>query len=143
MEKLKRGTLRSRPARCRLKDRRSMKTILVMSKIAAIALGCAMIVQSARAELRIDITNANVKPLPIAVTDLYGSEVGPQISSVIAGDLESSGLFAPIDKRAFIQTPQSVQAVPRFGDWRVISAEALVTGNVQQQADGRLRVEFR
>ena len=98
---------------------------------------------TARAELRIDITGANVRPLPIAVTDLYGSEVGSEISGVIANDLESSGLFAPIDEGAFIQTPQSLQAVPRFGDWRVINAEALVTGNVQPQPDGRIRVEFR
>ena len=106
-------------------------------------LSAAFAVGSARAELRIDITSGTVKPLPIAVTDLFGSEVGPQISSVIASDLESSGLFAPIDKGAFIQTSQSLQAVPRFGDWRVINAQALVTGNVQTQADGRLRVEFR
>jgi len=98
---------------------------------------------TAEAELRIDITSGTVQPLPIAVTDLYGSDVGAEISSVIASDLESSGLFAPIDKGAFIQTPQSLQAVPRFGDWRVINAQALVTGNVLQQPDGRIRVEFR
>jgi TolB protein len=118
--------------------------------VAAIARTCMLLAMavslsfgSARAELVIDITHPNVAPLPIAVTDLFGSEVGPQISAVIASDLESSGLFAPIDKGAFIQTPQSLQAVPRFGDWRVINAQALVTGNVQTQADGKLRVEFR
>src|SRR5512134_2469913 len=100
-------------------------------------------VPAARAELKIIITGGKIEPLPIAVTDLFGSEVGPQISEVIASDLESSGLFAPIDKGAFIQTPQSLQAVPRFGDWRVINAQALVTGSVQPQSDGRLRVEFR
>jgi TolB protein len=98
---------------------------------------------SARAELRIDITKGTPEPLPIAVTDLYGSEVGAEISGVIASDLESSGLFAPIDKAAFIQAPEALQSVPRFGDWRVINAQALVTGNVQPQPDGRLRVEFR
>jgi TolB protein len=99
---------------------------------------------AAPAELKIDVTRGtDFEPMPIAVTDLYGSEVGTEISNVIAGDLESSGLFAPIDKGAFIQTPQSLQAVPRFGDWRVINAQALVTGNVQQQGDGRVRVEFR
>jgi TolB protein len=97
----------------------------------------------ARAELRIDITRGNVQPLPIAVTDFFGAQVGSDIAGVVANDLASSGLFAPIDKAAFIQTPESVQAVPRFADWRVINAQALVTGNIQQQADGRLRVEFR
>jgi len=120
-----------------------MRTIFALSRIVMVAAGVLMLAQNARAELRIDITDSHPRPLPIAVTDFYGSEAGPQISDVIANDLASSGLFAPIDKGAFIQTPQSLQAVPRFGDWRVISAEALVTGNVQQQADGRLRVEFR
>ena len=32
---------------------------------------------------------------------------------------------------------------PRFADWRQINAQALVTGSVQPQGDGRLRVEFR
>ena len=120
-----------------------MRTIFALSRIVMIAAGVLILAQNAQAELRIDITNSQPRPLPIAVTDLYGSEVGPQISEVIASDLESSGLFAPLDKAAFIQTSQSLQAVPRFGDWRVINAEALVTGSVQQQPDGRLRVEFR
>jgi TolB protein len=120
-----------------------MKMVSVVRGFLLIILCAVVPAAAARAELRIDITRGNVQPVPIAVTDLFGSEVGSQISAVIASDLESSGLFAPIDKGAFIQTPQSLQAVPRFGDWRVINAQALVTGNVQTQADGKLRVEFR
>jgi len=96
-----------------------------------------------RAELRIDITKGNPQPLPIAVTDFYGAQVGADMAGVISNDLASSGLFAPIDKAAFIQTPESLQAVPRFADWRVINAQAIVTGSIQPQPDGRLRVEFR
>src|SRR6185312_1401541 len=124
-------------------DREIMTAVAMIRGLFLIGLSLALASASARAELRIDITSGTVKPVPIAVTDLFGSDVGPQISAVIASDLESSGLFAPIDKGAFIQTPQSLQAVPRFGDWRVINAQALVTGNVQTQADGKLRVEFR
>jgi TolB protein len=98
---------------------------------------------SAFADIRVDITSGNPQPLPIAITDFVGSEIGTEISGVVTSDLESSGWFAPIDKGAFIQTPQSLQAVPRFGDWRVINAQALVTGSVQPQPDGRVRVEFR
>ena len=32
---------------------------------------------------------------------------------------------------------------PGFADWRQINAQALVTGSVKTQGDGRLRVEFR
>ncbi len=62
---------------------------------------------SASAELRIDITRGTVEPLPIAVTDFLGSaedetRFGRDIASVVAADLEHSGLFRPIDSRAFI-----------------------------------------
>jgi TolB protein len=114
-----------------------VRTILLMVCLLALMAG------PVRADIRVDITGGNPQPLPIAITDFFGSEVGAEISGVISSDLESSGWFAPIDKAAFIQTPQSLQAVPRFGDWRVINAQALVTGTVTQQADGRLRVEFR
>ena len=104
--------------------------------------------QPARAELSIDITQGFVEPLPVAVTDLYGAQaeetaIGADISSVIAANLERTGLFRPVDKGAFIQTPDSLRAGPRFGDWRLINSQALLNGAVELQPDGRLRVEFR
>ncbi|MGH6961428.1 MAG: Tol-Pal system beta propeller repeat protein TolB, partial [Dongiaceae bacterium] len=102
-----------------------------------------VVASGARAELRIDITRGQIEPVPIAVSDFFGNQVGVDIAAIVAADLERSGLFRPIDKGAFIQTPESLQAVPRFADWRVINAQALVSGSVQPQADGRLRVEFR
>ena len=77
----------------------------------------------ARAELRIDITQGKVEPLPIAITNFVGvnpDEVryGRDISSVVADDLGRSGLFRPIEQGAFIQTTIALQTLPRFGDWR-------------------------
>jgi len=102
----------------------------------------------AKAALDIDITRGYVEPLPIAVTDFYGENgqtrnVGADIAKVIAANLQRSGLFKPIEKGAFIQDPASLQAGPRFADWRLINAQALVTGAAETQADGRLRVAFR
>ncbi len=102
----------------------------------------------ARAELIVDITSGFVEPLPVAVTDFFGdaaeeAKVGADIAGVIAANLERSGLFRPIDKGAFIQDPNTLRAGPRFGDWRLINAQALISGSTQVQADGRLRVEFR
>lgn len=101
-----------------------------------------------RAELKVDITKGKAEPLPIAVTDFFGSsaeeaQFGADISQVIAADLQRSGLFKPIDKRAFIQTDNSMDLQPRFGDWRLINTQALVQGRTQLVSDGRLRVEFR
>ncbi len=102
----------------------------------------------ARAELVVDVTRGFVEPLPVAVTDFFGDtpeeiKVGQDISGVIAANLERSGLFRPIDKGAFIQDPATLRAGPRFGDWRLINTQALISGSTQFQQDGRLRVEFR
>lgn len=103
----------------------------------------------AHAELRVDITRGNVEPIPIAIPEFIGAgaqeaQIGAQIASVVNADLERSGLFKPVAKNAFIQDSRSLSANgPRFADWRVISAQALVSGQVVRQNDGRLRVEFR
>jgi TolB protein len=105
-------------------------------------------VTPARAVLQIDITRANIDPLPIAIPSFLGagptaSVVGQDLASVIMGNLERSGLFRPIDQRAFIEKITSMDASPRFGDWRIINSQALVTGEATLQDDGRLRIEFR
>ena len=103
---------------------------------------------TARAELRIDITQGTVEPLPIAITQFVGNTqsatgFGRDIARVISTDLERSGLFRPIDPKAFIQSEAAMQTLPRFGDWRVINAQALVQGRAQLTDGGQLRVEFR
>ncbi len=98
----------------------------------------------ARALVEIDINKGNVEPLPIAVTDFISNDdIGRQISEVISADLRRSGLFAPIDPNAFIQKITNPDVAPRFEDWRVINAQAIVVGRVTREADGRLKTEFR
>ncbi len=114
----------------------------------AVLLAVVVLTSNAHAELKIDITRGTVEPLPIAVTKFIGTTVdeanfGKSISDVIAMDLERSGLFKPADSRAFIQTAESMNSVPRFGDWRVIDVQALVQGRAEIVDDGRLRIEFR
>ncbi|PPR22776.1 MAG: Protein TolB [Alphaproteobacteria bacterium MarineAlpha10_Bin3] len=105
-------------------------------------------VEVAQAELRVDIRRGYVEPLPVAVTEFSGitspkAQMGRDMSGVIAANLERSGLFKPLDPRAFIQNASSLRVRPRFSDWRVINAQALVQGNIKVQPDGRMRVEFR
>ena len=98
----------------------------------------------ANALVEIDINQGNVEPLPMAVTDFVSDDdIGTKISEVIAADLKRSGLFSPINKAAFIQKIHNPDVAPRFEDWRVINAQALVVGRVNKESDGRLRAEFR
>lgn len=103
---------------------------------------------TAGADVRIDITRGVVSPIPLAITEFHGSteterQIGTDIANVISSDLESSGLFKPLDRQAFIQQPKTLNVRIEFNDWRIINAQALVSGNVKRQEDGRLRVEFR
>lgn len=116
--------------------------------LALAALAYVALVQPAAAVLEVDVTQGSVKPIDIAITDfLPGTggegEVAQQITSVIEADLKRSGLFAPIDRAAFIERIANIDVPPRFGDWRIIKAQALVTGRVTRQPDGRLKAEFR
>ena len=111
---------------------------------------------SALALVEVDITRGNLDPLPIAVSPLYietGSvdvkqgekiikNIGEEISKVIEVNFKRSGLFNPLNKDSFVQKPDIAHVKPRFEDWRLIKAQALVTGKVTITKD-KLRAEFR
>jgi TolB protein len=125
--------------------KKSFRT-LAGALLAGMAMFCSA--HSLRAELRIDITSGKVEPMPIAIPAFPGdsageSQAGRDIAGVVSADLERSGLFRALDPRSFIQNVSLGDSQPRFPDWRQINAQALVTGSVKTQGDGRLRVEFR
>ncbi|WP_442981147.1 Tol-Pal system beta propeller repeat protein TolB [Rhizobium sp. SL42] len=98
----------------------------------------------ANAAVEININRGNVSPLPIAITDFVSTDgIGAKIAAVVEADLKRSGLFAPVGRAAFIEKISNPDQPPRFEDWKVINAEALVVGRISKEADGRLRAEFR
>jgi len=102
----------------------------------------------AGAVVRLDITEGNFQPLPIAIPKFLAGgqddgDTANAVTQIVTANLQRSGLFAPIDPTAYIERIASVDAVPRFPDWRNINAQALVTGRIGRQADGRLQAEFR
>jgi len=127
-----------------------------MKKLLLIIIYLFVFNNSAVALVEVDITRGNLDPLPIAVSPLYielGSKdikqgdkiiknVGEKISKVIEINFKRSGLFNPLKKDSFVQKPDIAHIKPRFEDWRLIKAQALVTGKVTVSED-KLRVEFR
>jgi len=108
----------------------------------------ALMAQPAHAQLRVDITEGHLNPMPIAVTDFNGQsaaaqQVGRDVAQVIRANLDRSGLFRPVEPSAFIERITAMEVPPRFADWRVINAQALVVGQVTPLPDGRIRIEFR
>ena len=104
--------------------------------------------------IEVDITRGNLDPLPIAVSplhvdiksenykDLKIKELGSDISKIIENNFRNTGLFNPLKKDAFVQKPDIAHLKPRFEDWRLIKAQALVTGKLLIK-DEKLKVEFR
>ena len=131
-----------------------VKTLTVSTALGRCVLGAIVVAYSlvasapVFAQLRVDITRGHLEPLPIAIPDFFGEtpnevEYGRNAARVISEDLERSGLFRPIDNRAFIQTPNTLRVQPRFADWRLINAQALVIGASKLLQKGDLEVVFR
>ena len=120
----------------------TMKAVL-LPLVALAILSSMVMVRPSYALIEIDITRGNIQPMPIAITDFSGVGQGVEISKVIEADLQRSGLFAPINRNSFLQKDLSSSTVPSFPNWTVINAQALVTGTVTREADGRLKAEFR
>jgi TolB protein len=121
-----------------------IRKLKILFAAAAVVASASFAVVPAHAQLVIDVTKGNVEPLPIAITDFVSADaMGAEISSIVTADLKRSGLFAPIAKSAFIEKISNPDVAPRFQDWQVINAQAIVTGRVTKEGDGRLRAEFR
>jgi TolB protein len=104
--------------------------------------------RQAFAQKRIPIPEGEFVPLPIALPNFMAGtpsdgDVGLGVTQVITNNLKRSGLFAPIDQAAYIEKSINFDALPQFQNWRTISAQALVTGRMTRQGDGRLKAEFR
>ena len=105
--------------------------------------------------IEVDITRGNLNPLPIAVSPLFQNkesknisqknlqldDLGSEISKVIENNLNQSGLFNPLSKDAFLQKPDIAHLKPRFEDWSLIKAQALITGKVSVDNE-KLKVQL-
>ena len=109
----------------------------------AVILTAALLATAHAAPVEIEIRRGQVRAIPIAVAEFSGSAIAPEMSQIIAADLDRSGLFKPIDPAAFLERAASVDASPRFENWKVLNAQALVLGRVTDTGDGRLRGEYR
>ena len=116
--------------------------------LGAAAGGLTLTARHAAAVVRLDITEGNFQPLPIAIPNFFGgadsdNDTAVGVTQIITANLKGSGLFLPIDPAAFLEKLAGVDNVPNFPNWRTINAQALVTGRITRQSDGRLKAEFR
>ena len=95
----------------------------------------------AHAQLSIEITGAGASRFPVAIPVFENEGSLPRgVTDVVRADLERSGLFSLVDMglAAF-----PVTAVPDMASIRGRGADAVLTGSIFQQGDGRYEVRFR
>jgi TolB protein len=119
-----------------MRPRRLLAALIAVAGLAAAAVPAA-------ADIVVNVDQGASAPLPIAIPAFGGAAVGAQISAVVTGDLRRSGLFRPLDPAAFPDRGQDANLQPAFDHWKAISAQALLTGMVVNDAEGRLTVDFR
>jgi TolB protein len=99
--------------------------------------------------LVVDVTGGISQPMPIAVPAMptpnsvgtaagETGALGRQVAQIVAHDLDSSGLFKPMNGGPSVAYPQVT--APDYGAWMSSGAQALVQGFVQANGDGTLTV---
>ena len=102
---------------------------------------------AAAAPLRIEITEGVVEPMPFAVPGFVpdtpaAGDLAARITQVVIDDLTGTGLFREIPPAAQIGKITNFDAPVAFADWKVINAQALITGAVGLSGD-KAQVRFR
>ena len=100
------------------------------------------------APLRIEITQGVIEPMPFAVPVFIAEtpnavEVARNLTNVVRNDLTGTGLFREIPTSAHVSKITSFSSPVQFSDWQVINADALITGSVSVNNDGKVTVMFR
>jgi len=87
----------------------------------------------------ITVDRARTAPIPIAIPNFTGTQLGVDMTGVIVNNLGRSGLFRPITQAAQVGADGDT---PNFQNWKAVGAQALVTGKVEG-GGSNVRVEFR
>jgi TolB protein len=99
-----------------------------------------MAVQTAQAQLEIEIISGNASALPIAIVPFDWQDATPppaaSVDQIVSGDLYRSGLFDPMDVADMAERPTEEEAI-RFGNWRLLKVDYIVIGKVRTPADGQ------
>jgi TolB protein len=96
----------------------------------------------AQAGLEITVTGGETAARPIAVVPFaQPTELGANLSEIIAADLARSGQFLPRAPADMLEKPTDAAQV-NFKNWRVLNVDNVVVGQVRR-TNGRLSVRFQ
>jgi TolB protein len=92
----------------------------------------------AEAIVHIDISSPGIRKMPIGIQEFSGPS-GKEISDITKNDLDYTGLFAFIDRSAYIETPLQ-PFNPK--NWTPLGVEAVVKGSVVESKELVVKVSL-
>ena len=95
------------------------------------------------AELVIKVTKGNDKPTEIAISPIASGNINlsEDLGLIIESDLQRSGMFKTIPRQNMLAYPSTPDDV-YFRDWRLLGAEYLVVGSIEQLEEKQIRFVF-
>ena len=103
-----------------------------------------IMMNTARAQLVIEITSGADQLLPIAVVPFgyEGVDALPEdIAQIVQDDLARSGLFQPIPRSNMLSMPSKEEDV-FYRDWRLLKSDYVVIGSVKKLPNNNYRIGF-
>jgi len=98
-----------------------------------------MLLQTAQADLEIQIISGNASALPVAIVPFQWQDAAPPpvttVDNIVSNDLYRSGLFKPMDTADMVEQPVDEESI-RFGTWRLMKVDYIVVGKVRTPRDG-------
>ena len=117
----------------------SRRHLLTGAAVASMPLAAHGQVGQGNQQPEITVDRARTAPIPIALPNFVGTQIGTDMTAVISNNLGRSGLFRPIPQGAQVSADGDT---PNFSNWKAVGAQALVTGKVEG-GGSNVRVEFR
>jgi TolB protein len=96
------------------------------------------------ADLNVEVTKGQADAIPIAIVPFSSPEAAAasfDVAQLVSSDLARSGRFKPTDRKDMIEQPHSGAGIS-FDDWRRLSNDYIVVGQVQPSAPDRYDITF-
>jgi TolB protein len=108
------------------------------------ALGFLLFCMRSEAELVVEITKGQADAIPIAIVPFSSPEAAAasfDVAQLVGADLARSGRFKATDRKDMIEQPHTGAAIS-FDDWRRLSNDYIVVGQVQPLSPDRFNITF-
>ena len=107
-------------------------------------LGLMIFCPRSRAELVVEVTKGQADAIPIAVVPFSSAEEAAatfDVAQLVSDDLARSGRFKTMERKDMIEQPHTGAAVA-FDDWRRLSNDYIVVGQMQPQGPDHYNIVF-